>query len=258
MIKVISGWGGPGGSTVAFNNLVNLLNEKGRAACLYTPTKWEGVTCRWDAQSNLKFSKNDIVIYHFMKFTKRPPVEKIILSCHETQVFPIKKQEDLIYDDIHFVSEFQKEWQGVEGNVIPNVVQKYPPRNNKFKVKSAGIIGSIDSNKRTHRSIERAVDDGHKDIRLYGAITDQSYFNSEVLPLLGDKVSYRGIASDMSLVYDAITDVYHSPELETFNLIKPECDFAKVNYHGDEGNDTKAEYWDDQAIYSAWKKLLHN
>lgn len=256
MIKVVSGWGGPGGSTVALNNLVNLFSRKGRTACLYTPTKWEGVTCKWDSHENLKFNKDDVLIFHFMKFTKRPPVRKVILSCHETKVFTIKNYKDLIYDDVHFVSNFQKKWQNIEGKVIPNVFHKYAPRPNKFKVACAGILGSIDSNKRTHRSIAKALDDGHTDVRLYGAITDLNYFNSEVLPLLGSRVSYRGIASDMQTVYDTLTDVYHSPELETFNLIKPECKYAEVKYHADEGNDTGAEYWDDEEIYEAWKKLM--
>jgi hypothetical protein len=256
MIKVLSGWGGPGGSTVAFNNLVNLFNKKGRAACFYTANKWQGVTCNWDNIANLTFSKDDTLIYHFTRLKKRPPVKKVILSCHETRVFPIKGAEDLIYDDIHFVSEFQKKWQDVDGQVIPNVFQKYAPRDNKFKVDCAGVIGSIDSNKRTHLSISRALDDEHSDVRLYGAITDLAYFNAEVLPLLGEKVSYRGIASDMQPVYDTLTDVYHSPELETFNLIKPECEHAEVNYHGDEGNDTQAEYWDDDKVYESWKNLI--
>ena len=256
MIKIVSGWGGPGGSTVAFNNLVNLFNRKGRTACLYTPTKWEGVTGKWDSHQNLKFNKDDVLVYHFMKFGKRPPVRKIILSCHETKVFPIKDQEDLVYDDIHFVSQFQKNWQGLDGHVIPNVIKRYTPRDNKFKVRCAGVLGSIDSNKRTDASISRALDDGHHDVRVFGAITDLAYFNNEVLPLLGDKVSYRGVASDMQAVYDTVTDVYHSPELETFNLIKPECEYAEVNYHGHEGNDTQAEYWDDDKVYDAWKTLL--
>tara|TARA_R100000234_G_C4997307_1_gene178586 strand:- start:146 stop:922 length:777 start_codon:yes stop_codon:yes gene_type:complete len=256
VIKFVSSWGGPGGSTVAFNNLVNLLNKSGRAACFYTPTKWEGVTCRWANHQQLNFSRDDIVVYHFMKFSKRPPVKKLILSCHETRVFPIKDQKDLVYDDIHFVSEFQKKWQGVDGHVIPNVIHRYAPRDNKFKVRCAGVLGSIDSNKRTHTSISRALDDGHTDVRIFGALTDLNYFNNEVLPLLGSKVSYRGISSDMQAVYDTVTDVYHSPELETFNLVKPECDYAEVSYHGDEGNDTKAEYWSDNEVYEAWKKLL--
>jgi len=256
MIKIITTWGGPGGSTVALNNLVNLFNERGDEACLYAPNKWEGVTCNWDDINNVSFKEDDIVIYHYMKFEKRPNVAKLILSCHETRVFPIKNQDGMIYDDVHFVSEFQKKWQAIDGRVIPNVVQKYEPKDNKFKVTTAGVLGSIDSNKRTHLSIQRALEEGHTDIRLYGAVTDPGYFVNKVVPLLGDKVSYRGVASDMQTVYDNVTDVYHSPELETFNLIKPECKYAKVNYHGHEGNDTQAEYWDDDKVYDAWKKLL--
>jgi len=107
-----------------------------------------------------------------------------------------------------------------------------------------------------HLSIEKALEDGHTDIRLYGAITEGQYFNDEVLPLLGDKVSYRGISVDMQSVYDILTDVYHSPLLETFNLIKAECEVTGIYYHGNEGNDTQAEYWDDKSIFEAWKKLL--
>ncbi|MAK50938.1 hypothetical protein [Marinobacter sp.] len=256
MIKVASTWGGPGGSTVAFNNLVNLFNERGLEACFYSPIKWDGVTCKWDNIHKISFKEDDVVIYHYMKFEKRPSVAKLILSCHETSVFPIKEHNDIVYDDVHFVSHFQKDWQGVDGHVIPNVIRKYTPRDNKFKVATAGVIGSIDSNKRTHKSILNALKDGHTDVRLYGAVTDPGYFNAEVVPLLGDKVSYRGISNDMQPVYDTLTDVYHSPELETFNLIKPECKHANVKYHGDEGNDTRAQYWNDEEVYEAWVELM--
>ena len=255
MIKVLSGFNGPGGSTVALNNLVNLFNASGMEATLYTNTNpWEGVTCRWSDLKYLNLKEEDVVVYHFMPLGgDRPKVKKLILSCHETSIFPIKGR-GLMYDDVHFVSEFQKEWQGVEGTVIPNIVTKYSSMGKEGRV--AGIIGSIDPNKRVELSIQRALDDGHDDIRLYGAITDGAYFTAKVLPLLGEKVSYRGIASDMQAVYDVLTDVYHSPMIETYNLIKPECKHAAVNYHGEEGNDTKAEYWEDERILGAWKKLL--
>ena len=255
MIKIVNGFGGPGGSTVAFNNLVNLFNSKGLSATFYTPTKWEGITCKWDNVNNCKYKFDDVCIYHFSLVKVRPKVRKVILSCHETNVFPIKEQKGLIYDEVHFVSKFQQEWQGVEGHIIPNVVKKYSFNRNKQK-KIAGVIGSVDTNKRTHLSIERALEDGHQEVHVYGSVTDQNYFRSYVIPLLGDKVSYKGIANDMQPIYDLVTDVYHSPKQETFNLIKAECKFAQVNYHGDEGNDTQAEYWDNERILDAWKKLL--
>ena len=252
MIRILSGFTGPGGSTVAFSNLVNLFNNNGMKACLYGPHEWEGIKCAYKREEPL-INTDDTVIYHFRK----PPnsrCAKMILSTHETEIFPIKKVEGLKHDAVHFVSDFQKKWQGVEGTVIPNVVTKYTP---SFKLKKvAAIIGSIDQNKRVHKSIQRALEEGHDDIRIYGNITDGGYFAAEVLPFLGEKVSYRGISSDMKPVYDTVTDVYHSPKIETFNLIKAECKYANVNYHGDEGNDTKAEYWDDKKILEAWKKLI--
>ena len=253
MIKILSGFTGPGGSTVAFNNLVNLFNENDMDACLYGPHEWEGVTCNFKREDPL-INSEDTVIYHFM-MPPSAPCKKLILSCHETELFTMRKIENITYDDVHFVSEFQKKWHGVKGNGIPNVITKYNPSIKTRKV--AGIIGSVDQNKRVDVSIRRALDEGHDDIRLYGNITDGKYFSEVVLPLLGDKVSYRGISSDMQSVYDVITDVYHSSKIETFNLIKAECKYAKVRYHGDDGHDTQAEYWDDQEVLKAWKSLLN-
>jgi len=254
VIRILSGFTGPGGSTVAFSNLVNLFNANGMKACLYGPHEWAGIKCAFKREEPL-INTDDTVIYHFRK----PPnsrCAKMILSCHETEIFPINKVEGLKHDAVHFVSDFQKKWQGVEGTVIPNVVTKYTPSLKLKKV--AAIIGSIDQNKRVHKSIQRALEEGHDDIRIYGIISDGGYFSIEVLPLLGEKVSYRGISSDMKAVYDTVTDVYHSPKIETFNLIKAECKYANVNYHGDEGNDPQAEYWNDEKILESWKKLIKN
>ena len=166
MIRILSGFTGPGGSTVAFSNLVNLFNANGMKACLYGPHEWEGIKCAYN---------------HFRK----PPdsrCARMILSTHETEIFPIKAVEGLKYDAVHFVSDFQKKWQGVDGTVIPNVVTKYKsiPRHGR-QSKVVGIIGSIDQNKRVPKSIQRALE---------------------------------------------------------------------------EGNDTQAEYWDDEKILEAWNNLL--
>ena len=252
MIRVLSGFTGPGGSTVAFNNLVNLFNENGIKACLYGPHEWKGINCKYKREEPL-INTDDTVIYHF----RMPPsslCKKIILSSHETEIFPIKKIKELKYDAVHFVSEFQKDWQGIDGVVVPNVIGSF---SKEFKLKRvAGIIGSLDPNKRTELSIKRALKDRHTDIRIYGNVTDGKYFQEVIMPLLGPEVSYRGISSDMSKTYSELSDVYHSPKLETFNLIKFECEAAGVSYHGDEGNDTKAEHWSNERILEAWKTLL--
>ena len=255
MIKILSGFTGPGGSTLAFNNLVNLFNENDMDACLYGPHEWEGVTCNFKKKDDPLINPEDTVIYHF----RMPPstsCKKLILSCHETELFPIRKIKEITYDDVHFVSEFQKQWHGVKGNVIPNVITKYNPSIKIRKV--AGIIGSVDKNKRVDVSICRALDEGHDDIRLYGNITDGKYFSEVVLSLLGNKVSYRGISSDMQSVYDIITDVYSSSTLECLPTIQGECLHLGLNYHGlsESMRDEKDFEFDDKVILEKWKKCL--
>jgi hypothetical protein len=254
-VKVLTGFSGPGGSTIALSTLVNLFNENGIDSCLYGPFGWDGITCKFsNLQTHLKINQDDVVIYHFIPIKNKLPCRRQILSCHETVVFPLKQLPDLVYDKVHFVSEFQKSYQGIEGTIIPNPIRKFTKTKKDFKV--AGIIGSIDPNKRVEESIARAKADGFSDIRLYGNLTDAPYFQTKVLPLLSDQVTYRGVAVDMDKVYSQISHVYHSPMLETFNLIKPECIAAGVEYNGKEGNDTKAEYWDNKRILESWKTLL--
>ena len=94
---------------------------------------------------------------------------------------------------------------------------------------------------------------------MYGAITDNAYFETSVKHyLLDDRIKHFGVAIDMDYVYGQLTHVYHSPLLETFNLIKPECESAGVKYIGDEGNITEAEYWPNDKIIEAWKKLIYS
>lgn len=254
-VKILTGFSGPGGSTIALSTLVNLFNENGIDATLYGSVKWEGITCKFrNLQNELSIDRNDVVIYHFLPVKQRFPCRKQILSCHETVVFPIKQIQGLVYDKVHFVSEFQKLYQGVNGEIIPNPIRNFTKTKKDFKV--AGIIGSIDPNKRIEQSINRAKSDGFTDIRIYGNLTDAAYFQAKVLPLLSDQVTYRGVSNDMNDVYRQLSHVYHSPLLETFNLIKPECIAAGVEYNGNEGNDTKAEYWDNEKIVSAWNNLI--
>lgn len=254
MIKIVTGYSGPGGSTVVFNTLTNLFNENGLDACLYGPSKWVGIDCKFKTINEFKSNHNDVVIYHFLALPNCF-ARKIILSCHETKLFNIKNNKRLVYDQIHFVSEFQKEWHGVDGVVIPNPIRKLT-KNPKDGLRVVGIIGSVDRNKRTHISIKRALEDGFNDVRIYGHISDLEYYNQYIKPLLGDKVKYIMAATDMDGVYRELSHVYHSPELETYNLIKPECEAAGVTYVGFEGNDTKAEYWTNERILGAWRNLI--
>ena len=259
MIKVLSGWGGPGGSTVAFSNLVNLFNKYDSPACFYTPTKWEGISCKWDGLDNLKLSNEDVLIYHFMELTVRPPVKKIVLSCHETNLFPLKEKKHLAHDDIVFVSEFQKHWHDVDGVVIPNVITEYKKGNIKNYNKTAGIIGSIDPHKGVHDSINRAL--SSKDVSeviIYGAITDRNYFESKVAPLLSPKVSYRGVSTDMQSVYDEVDVVYSSSKRECLPMIQGECLKMGMEYRGLDHNTRDPSDYEsnDEIILEKWKTCL--
>ena len=46
MIKIISGWSDKGGSTFAFINLTNTLNEYGYDATFYGPHTWHLDKCK--------------------------------------------------------------------------------------------------------------------------------------------------------------------------------------------------------------------
>lgn len=259
MIKILTGFSGPGGSTVAFNNLVNLLNENGINACLYGSYKWEGITCKFSYLNSLSFDKSDTIIYHFLNIEDRPNVKKLILSSHETNIFPIKQIKKLVYDKIHFVSNFQKEWQGLDGTVIPNVIKKYEKLNFRSSNKVAGIIGSIDEHKRIHTSIERALKD--KDIEkveIWGSVSEPKYFILEVVPLLGEKVTYHGISTDMQKVYNRIDVVYASSKRECLPMIQGECKLMNMEYRGlPENTRDYSDYeFDNSKILNMWREFL--
>ena len=265
MIKVASAWGDLGGSTIALNNLVNLFNSKGYNACLFTPgtrgskNKWPGINCSWKHLNDLSFEKEDMVIYHFLKITNRPNVKKLILSCHETNLFPLKEIKEVVYDEVQFVSNFQKEWQGVEGIVIPNVITKYKKDEIKKTDKTAGIIGSIDPHKAVHESIRRALkDEDVSKVIIYGSISDPVYFVEKVVPLLSSKVMYCGISTDMQEVYNELDVVYASSKRECLPMIQGECLKMGLEYRGFGFNTRRPEDYEcnDNIILEKWKKCL--
>ena len=52
MIKIITGWSNRGGSTFAFINLTNKLNEYGYETILYGPHEWHLDKCKSDLLKN--------------------------------------------------------------------------------------------------------------------------------------------------------------------------------------------------------------
>ena len=257
MIKVFTGFSGPGGSTVAFNNLVNLFNKNGLDARLYGPQRWEGINCKFTPGVE-EPRPEDTVIYHYM-LPPSKPCKKLILSCHETTLFPVATIPCLKYDAIHFVSEFQKNYHNVEGVVIPNVINKYCQPKIYPKLRVAGILGSIDPNKQVHTSIDRAkLDPNVHSIEIWGGISDYTYFNGMVLPRLGPKVTYHGVSHNMQEVYDRLSVVYASSKQECLPTIHGECVHLGIPYKGLEESTRKiTDYeFDDDVIMSKWREIL--
>lgn len=259
MLEIVTGYSNCGGSTVALALLCNLFNDNGIPCQFYGPSDW--VKCKLTHEvfndiNSCPISNSDTLIYHFLPINTRPVCKKIILSCHETSVFRIKDINPLA-DVIHFVSHKQKEWQDVEGVVIPNVLPSIDRVSRLSGPMVAGIIGSIDRHKRTHLSINRAM--LNRDIariELWGAISDQEYFNNEVSPLIKDKVIYKGVSTNMQEVYNGLHCVYHSSVSETFNYIEAECRLAGLDYFGLKESSSDQLCWDNQRILDAWKELI--
>jgi hypothetical protein len=257
-IKIMSGWSAPGGSTVAFINLCNLFNENGYDCTFYGPHEWHLDKCKSGHLMEVPINEpEENLIVHYLKFPHRPEQSnKVILACHEKNVYPVKETQPF-WDDVVYVSNSQMFWQGVPGKVIPNVVEKlYKPERVVFGI--AAVIGSIDENKQTHVSIERAIKDGYKEIRLYGNITDEVYYNKYVKKYVDShQASLMGHEDNKQRMYNSISKVYHSSNSETFNFIKAECEKTGTSYDGLDSAESGAETWTDKEILEAWEELLN-
>lgn len=259
VIKIVSGWSNPGGSTEAFIQLTNLFNSSGYEAIFYGPHEYHLDYCsggRYLGSPTIK--PEDHVISHYYRFPNKINSKKHILSCHETTVFPLAKFNLDAYNGVHMVSKLQKQWHGFlvkPVTIIPNVLADLKPNNIVKNKLCSAIIGSIDHNKQTHVSIERSIKDGIKPY-LFGAITDRGYFEEKVRPFIDSGLAeYKGVVQK-ELIYDNFAYVYHSSLHETFNYIKAECELTHVQYLGLPSAESGASYWNKQDILNAWKLLL--
>ena len=161
------------------------------------------------------------------------------------------------WDDIVFVSETQKDWHETSGIVIPNIMPIIMRSvRGKEGPKVAGIIGSIDKNKRTHVSIKRALDAGFEKIKLFGLITDNLYWAEEVSPLVdGDIVVFEEYA-DKNSMYSQVDEVYLSSASECASLVATECFSLGIPFHGNENIDPVTEILSNQEILSKWVDVL--
>jgi hypothetical protein len=261
-IKILSGWSNPGGSTHSLMELTELFNERGLDCSFYGPHDWHLDKCKYSKRlQHVNIRKEDIIIGHYLTFPQRPDVKRIVLSCHEKTVFPLKNLKDRIagYDAIRFISDDQKEWQGFEGVVIPNTIRGIEKVENPVK-DTAGVIGTVSEGKGTHLSIERALKDGNKKVLIYGNCLEKEYFSKKIEPLLEKpEVEYKGMELDRQKIYDSISAVYQTNQdtlPEAFGRVKAECSLAGIEFCGNSNNDINFELWSEDKVFSAWENLL--
>ena len=259
-VKLLSGWSDPGGSTEHHINLTNLLNENGYDCTFYGPHEYHRSKCKSGSiQEGLQaVSPVDIVISHFLKFPKNIRLRKHILSCHETNLFPLKEMDLSQYDLIHYVSNWQRDWHGVNHpyKIIPCPIQKVnwvDPRNN-----IAGVVGSIDDHKQTHISIERALKEGYSLVKLFG-MGDGEYYRKMVKPYVDSgKAQKMNFVRDKEEMYNQVSKVYSSSKRECLPMIQGECFAAGIPFSGLECNmRSESDYeFDDMEILKQWRAIL--
>ena len=238
MIKIITGWSNQGGSTTAHINLCNLFNENGIDCTLYGGQPWHLDKCRSGTLEDIG-------------------------EIDEKDLFPVNKLDLSQYDCVQFLNEQQRDWhlkdmtEEVTHVIIPNVydtLQKSKKTHSTREV--AGVIGSIDKNKNTHISIEKALSDGFKKVLLFGKLTDFEYFKESVEPLLNENVVLAGYIEDKQKMYDMVGTVYLSSDSECAPLVKGECKLTGTKFRGNENTRGAADPAPKEAILAMWKKCL--
>ena len=261
MIKIITVWSEKGGSTFAFIRLVNALNEAGHETTLYGPHEWHLGKCKGDMLDNFRPESDDTLIVHFLNLTDRPPVKKVILNCHEKNVFEVGRMIQF-WDECVFLNEKQKKYHiTYQGSyvTIPNLREELPTSDKvEGSDKCAGIVGSIDFNKQTHISILRALNDGYEKVYLFGNISDEAFYNDEVKPLIDehDEVIEYGFISDKEKMYNMVDAVYLSSKSEVASLVKDECDTNGTKFFGNHATNHDVKELTNEEIIQEWVKVL--
>jgi hypothetical protein len=259
MIHLLTGFGELGGSTICHINLVNLFNENGYNACLYSPHHWHFNKCISNSLNNLKYDKNDNIIVHFLKFNNHLNVRNFIFSTHEQNLLPLKSINYHIYNKIHYVSYTQKAYHNIKypNFVCPNVIDDLKLNENKPKEKIGGVIGSIDKNKNCIESLNKALEDGCTKVLLYGRKSDLAYYTNVILPFLNihPNVIFMGVEEDKQKMYNSCSDIYQNSLSESYGLVKIEAEKCGLKYHGN-GVVKDQLIWDKTTILNKWIKEL--
>ena len=236
MIKIVTGWSNKGGSTTALIALTNGLNNAGYNAALYGPHDWHVNKCKSGLLNDkFRIERDDKAIIHFLQLPAKPLCRKVLLSCHEKDLYRVGKVKQF-WDEVIFLNEQHREYHSDytgKFRIIPNLMASLKKSDKTGLEKIAGIIGSFDENKQTHISIERALADGCEKVILFGE-PNTLYYDQYVKPLCSDKVIVNGFTEDKQGMYDMIGCVYHSSKSEVACLVKDECETTGTIFHGTE------------------------
>jgi hypothetical protein len=257
-VKIISGYSEKGGSTIALIELTNKLNERGLDTTFYGPHTWHLNKCKSGILNNsLIINNDDILICHFLQLPNRPNAKKVILWCHEKNLFEVGKIKQY-WDEVVFLNLRHREYHNEYINkftIIPNLRQTFEKKDKTGLEKVAGIIGSFDENKQTHVSIQRALTDGCEKIYLFGEPNGE-YYEKYVKPLINDSVILKGFVEDKQSMYDMIGCVYHSSKSEVACLVKDECESTGVIFNGNEATDNPPVTLTNDEIIIKWMRII--
>ena len=143
-------------------------------------------------------------------------------------------------------------------NLVKNLLNTRKNINKKEEVKNiCGVIGTIETRKQTHTSIERAIKYGCEKILLYGKIGDMSYYDSYVKPHVdNNKVILKGFSENKQDMYDSIEKVFHSSLAEVACLVKDECFLTGTEFFGNEETEHEVSKLSNEEILELWKVQL--
>lgn len=259
MVKIVSGYTDKGGSTTAFINLTNFLNDNGIDCTFYGNQPWHLDKCKSGTFNDLNYYEEDIVIFHFLDLKERPNVKKAILSCHEKWWFPVGKVQQY-WDTVVFLHNQHRDYHSDYKNdyvIIPNIKESLV-LSDKSNVKNiAGIVGTIEERKQTHVSIQRALKNKCEKIYLFGHIGDQGYFENYVKPLLiPNKVIHFGHTTNKQEMYDMVGKIYHSSKGEVACLVKDECYLTNTEFYGNEETENEVSKLTNDEVLNLWKNLF--
>lgn len=259
MIKIITGYSGPGGSTSALRRLCDEFNARDIACEMYGPSDWFIKNPKHHRRlSELMLPTKDRIIAHWIDL-KMKFKQKTIFSCHEMWWFDFNNVTDF-YHEVQFLTEKQKNYHTSRSNIkkfflLPNLKEKLEITKLDSSKNVAGVIGNIDERKNIHESIKRALDEGSEKVLVFGDILSTPYFNEKIKPLLNDKVIYMG-HKDKSFIYSNIDRVYHMSKGEVASLVKDECYTTGTMFFGNEETDNEVSIMTNDEIITSWKEKL--